>query len=78
MEFRLSKEHEMFKRSVREYCEKNVAPRSREIDEKENGIPDDIIKGLADIGVFGCTVPGEVRRLRNAGRRNTVCHDRHP
>ncbi|MGP8080389.1 MAG: acyl-CoA dehydrogenase family protein, partial [Dehalococcoidales bacterium] len=46
MEFRLSKEHEMFKRSVREYCEKNVAPRSREIDEKENGIPDDIIKGL--------------------------------
>ena len=57
MEFRLSKEHEMFKRSVREYCEKNVAPRSREIDEKENGIPDDIIKGLADIGVFGCTVP---------------------
>ena len=39
MEFRLSKEHEMFKRSVREYCEKNVAPRSREIDEKENGIP---------------------------------------
>ena len=26
MEFRLSKEHEMFKRSVREYCEKNVTP----------------------------------------------------
>ena len=49
MEFRLSKEHEMFKRSVREYCEKNVAPRSREIDEKENGIPDDIIKGLAEM-----------------------------
>lgn len=57
MEFRLSKEHEMFKSAVREYCEKNVAPRSREIDEKEAGIPDDIIKGLAEIGVFGCTIP---------------------
>jgi len=57
MEFRLSKEHELFKRAVREYCEKYVAPRSREIDEKEAGIPDDIIKGLAEIGVFGCTVP---------------------
>jgi acyl-CoA dehydrogenase len=57
MEFRLSREHELFKRAVREYCEKNVAPRSREIDEKENGIPDDILKGLAEIGVFGCTIP---------------------
>ena len=57
MEFRLSREHQLFKRSVREYCEKYVAPRSREIDEKEAGIPDDIIKGLADIGVFGCAIP---------------------
>ena len=57
MEFRLSKEHEQFKRAVREYCVKNVAPRSRAIDEKEAGIPDDIIKGLADIGVFGCAIP---------------------
>ncbi len=57
MEFRMSPEQEMFKKAVREYCEKNIAPRSREIDEKEAGIPGDIIKGLADIGVFGCTIP---------------------
>jgi acyl-CoA dehydrogenase len=57
VEFRLSKEHELFKRAVRDYCEKNVAPRSREIDEKEAGIPDEILKGLAEIGVFGCTIP---------------------
>ncbi len=57
MDFKMSREQELFKRAVREYCEKNVAPRAREIDEKEAGIPKDIIKGLADMGVFGCTIP---------------------
>jgi len=57
MEFRISREQELFKRAVREYCENNVEPKAREIDEKESGIPDDIIKGLADIGVFGCVIP---------------------
>lgn len=59
MEFRMSREQELFRRAVREYCEKNVEPRAREIDEAEAGIPDEIIKGLAEIGVFGCTIPEE-------------------
>jgi acyl-CoA dehydrogenase len=59
MEFRMSREQELFKRTLREYCEKYVTPRSREIDEKEAGIPDDIIKGLAELGIFGCTIPEE-------------------
>jgi acyl-CoA dehydrogenase len=57
MEFRLSAEQELFKRMVREFCEKNVEPRSREIDDKEDGIPDDIIQGLAELGVFGIVIP---------------------
>jgi acyl-CoA dehydrogenase len=57
MEFRMTSEQQLFKKAVREYCEKNVEPRAREIDEKEAGIPDDILKGLADLGVFGCTIP---------------------
>jgi acyl-CoA dehydrogenase len=59
VEFRLSTEQELFKRMVREFCEKNVEPRSREIDDKEAGIPDDIIQGLADLGVFGIVIPEE-------------------
>ncbi len=59
MEFRLTREQEMFKSALREYCNASVAPRSREIDEKEAGIPEDILKGLADLGVFGCTIPEE-------------------
>jgi acyl-CoA dehydrogenase len=57
MEFRLSAEQELFKRMIREFCEKNVEPRSREIDDKEEGIPDDIIQGLVDLGVFGIVIP---------------------
>jgi acyl-CoA dehydrogenase len=57
MEFRLSAEQELFKRMVREFCEQNIEPRSREIDDKEAGIPDDLIQGMADLGIFGVTIP---------------------
>jgi acyl-CoA dehydrogenase len=57
MEFRLSAEQELFKRTVREFCEKNIVPIAREIDEKEQGIPDAIIEGLAELGVLGITIP---------------------
>ncbi len=57
MEFRLSAEQELFKQTLREYCEKNIEPRSRAIDEDEAGIPEDLLKGLADLGVFGIMIP---------------------
>jgi len=57
MEFRLSSEQEMFQKSVRAFAEKVIAPRSRAIDEQANGIPDDIISGLAGLGIFGLTIP---------------------
>ncbi len=59
MEFRMSREQEIFKGAVREYGEKNIEPRAREIDEAEAGIPDDLIKGMAELGIFGCTIPEE-------------------
>jgi acyl-CoA dehydrogenase len=57
MEFRLSTEQELFQQSIREFCEKTIAPRARELDEKAQGIPDDIISGMADLGIFGVTIP---------------------
>ncbi len=59
MEFRLTSEQELFKRTVREWCEKNLEPRAAEIDSQHQGIPDDIIKGLADLGVLGISIPEE-------------------
>jgi acyl-CoA dehydrogenase len=57
MEFRLTAEQELFKNTLREHCTKYIEPISREIDDKEAGIPDDVIQGLADLGVFGLTIP---------------------
>ena len=54
MEFRLSAEQELFKQTLREYCEKNIEPLSREIDEKEEGIPDDILHSHV------CCEPGSI------------------
>ncbi len=59
MDFRLTAEQELFKQTVREFAEKHIAPRAREIDQKGAGIPDEIIRGMADLGIFGVTVPEE-------------------
>lgn len=59
MDFRLTPEQEQYKMALRAHCEQHIAPFSREIDEAENGIPDEIIKGLADMDVFRLTMPEE-------------------
>lgn len=59
MEFRYSSEQEIFKRTLRQWCQDNIEPRAAEIDRKLKQIPDEILKGLADLGVLGITVPEE-------------------
>jgi len=58
MDFNLTEEQELFRRTAREFCEKKLEPRAREIDEKEE-IPADILKGMADLGLLGPTIPEE-------------------
>lgn len=60
MDFRYSTEQELFRQSVREWATKNLEPRARQIDKEENGIPDDIVAGLVDLGIFGITIPEEL------------------
>jgi acyl-CoA dehydrogenase len=57
VEFRLTAEQELFQKSLRGFCEKTIAPRSREIDERAQGIPDEIIAAMAGLGIFGITIP---------------------
>ena len=42
MDFRLTPQQELFKKTVRSFCEEKLFPRAREIDEKEAGIPEEI------------------------------------
>lgn len=58
MDYRLTEEERMFQKTVREWCTKNLTPRTREIDSGRK-IPDEVIKGMADLGLFGITIPPE-------------------
>jgi len=59
MDFRHSTEQELFRKAVREFAEKKVQPRSREIDDQEAGIPDEILAEMAGLGILGVTIPEE-------------------
>lgn len=55
MDFSFTEEQELFRKSVREFCDRKLAPRTREID--ENGeIPYDVIEDMAAFGLLGITI----------------------
>lgn len=55
---KFSQEHELFRRSVRDFVEKKVEPSALEIDEKDE-IPRDLIEAMAQQGFFGVGIPEE-------------------
>lgn len=55
LDFEFTAEQKNIQRSVRDYCQQNVVPRIREIEDKGK-IPDDIIRGLAEQNLFGMPV----------------------
>lgn len=57
MEFRLSEEQRLFRQTMRAFCEKEIAPLALQIDGEQGGISDQLLKKIADIGIFGITIP---------------------
>lgn len=55
MDFSYSEKEELFRKSVRDFCDEKIAPRGREIDEGA-AIPPDIIRDMAEAGLLGITV----------------------
>lgn len=58
MTFALSREHETFRRTVREFAEAEVAPHVAQWD-KDHHFPLDLVKKMGDLGLFGLTAPDE-------------------
>ena len=58
MNFDLSPEHELVRRTVREFAEQKVAPVAAELD-KEHRFPYDLVADLADLGLMGMPIPEE-------------------
>ncbi len=54
----INEEHELFRKSIREFVENKVMPRWQEIEET-NKIPEDILKEAAELGLFGVGIPEE-------------------
>jgi len=57
MDFRFTPEQDLYRQSIREWLDKNLAPRARAIDEAHDGIPTDITDGMASLGMFAVTIP---------------------
>ncbi len=58
MDFSFTEEQELFRKSVREFCEKKLAPHASEIDEKGE-IPHEVLADMAAFGLLGITISGE-------------------
>jgi acyl-CoA dehydrogenase len=58
MAIKFSEEQKLIRDSVREFAQKKIAPVALEM-EKSREIPQDIIKGMAELGLLGCTVDTE-------------------
>jgi alkylation response protein AidB-like acyl-CoA dehydrogenase len=56
MDFTFSKEHELFRRMVREFAQQEVAPIAAEIDAEEK-VPFDVLKKAAKVGLMGVPFP---------------------
>ena len=58
MSYELSREHEEFRRSVREFAEAEIAPHAARWD-KEHHFPVDVVAKMGRLGLFGLTAPEE-------------------
>jgi alkylation response protein AidB-like acyl-CoA dehydrogenase len=58
LDFSLSEEQKLLKQSVRDFAEQEIAPHSREWDEKQ-GFPREIFTKLGEMGLMGAVWPSE-------------------
>ncbi len=74
MDFSLSRDDLMLQESVREFVEEQANKRWREIDEREE-LPDDLIRGVRELGLFGLSIPQEYGGLGLGVVQKTLVHE---
>src|SRR5512136_1964145 len=52
MDFQMTEEHKMLRKMVRDFAEKEIAPRAEEIDASDE-FPHDIFKRMGELGILG-------------------------
>lgn len=66
MTFELSPEHEQFRRSVRDFAEKEIAPHAAQWD-RDHHFPTDVVQKMGALGLMGLTAPEEYGGAGMAG-----------
>ncbi|MDN4173608.1 acyl-CoA dehydrogenase family protein [Nocardioides sp. SOB77] len=72
MTFELSREHEEFRRSVREFAEAEIAPHAARWD-REHHFPVDVVQKMGALGLFGLTSPEEYGGAGDDGDFTSLC-----
>ena len=58
MSFELSREHEEFRRTVRDFAEARIAPYAAQWD-RDHHFPTDVVQAMGELGLMGLTAPEE-------------------
>jgi butyryl-CoA dehydrogenase len=66
MSFELSAEHEQFRRTVRDFAEKEIAPHAAQWD-RDHHFPVDVVQKMGELGLMGLTAPEEYGGAGMAG-----------
>ncbi len=72
MTYELSREHEEFRRSVREFAEAEIAPHAAQWD-RDHHFPVDVVQKMGKLGLFGLTAPEEYGGAGDDGDFTSVC-----
>jgi short/branched chain acyl-CoA dehydrogenase len=72
MSYELSREHEEFRRSVREFAEAEIAPYAARWD-REHHFPTDVVQKMGKLGLMGLTAPEEYGGAGEDGDFTSLC-----
>ncbi len=72
MTFELSREHEEFRRVVREFAESEIAPHAARWD-REHHFPTDVVQQMGKLGLMGLTAPEEYGGAGEDGDFTSLC-----
>jgi short-chain 2-methylacyl-CoA dehydrogenase len=72
MSYELSREHEEFRRSVREFAEAEIKPHAAQWD-KDHHFPTDVVQKMGGLGLFGLTAPEEYGGAGEDGDFTSLC-----
>ncbi len=70
--FQLSREHEEFRHSVREFAEDRIAPHAAQWD-RDHHFPVDVVREMGGLGLFGLTAPEEYGGAGEDGDFTSLC-----